>query len=176
MIDKRCYLPAADEHIRKNMLRKSGPPENTFNSLGTPRHIRCMLKQTDIACHQAGRCETEYLPEGKVPGHNRQNDTQGFEGHITLAGIRIHNFVPKKAFCLPGIVATYPGALGYLRSGFPNDLAHLAGDEPGIFFFMVFQDTGGTVHKLRPRCKGSAAPGIKANLGPPYYLLDTRLA
>ena len=39
----------------------------------TLRHIRGVLEQSDISRHERGRGEAEHLPEGKVPGHDRQH-------------------------------------------------------------------------------------------------------
>src|SRR5581483_3383959 len=94
-------------------------------------YIGGVLQDGRVAGHERRSREAEYLPEGEVPGHDRQNDTERLEADVALACIGGDGDTAQEALSLVGKVVAVPGAFGNLGLGLDDRLAHLGGDQSG---------------------------------------------
>src|SRR2546425_12022783 len=82
----------------QDTLRKPGFLKDALDLQGNPRDVGGMFENGGVACHQCRSGKAEDLPVGKVPGHDRQNDTQWTEGDVALCGVGGNFFICKEAF------------------------------------------------------------------------------
>ena len=73
VVDQRLRLLAGDEQRLEHALGKPAAREHLFDGEGALRHVGGVLEHAGVARHQRRRGEAEHLPEGKVPGHDRQH-------------------------------------------------------------------------------------------------------
>jgi hypothetical protein len=109
-----------------------------------------MLQQPDVPRHQRRRGKAEDLPEGEVPGHDREDRADRLIGHEAAGGGGLHHLVGEEALGVLRIVAAAPGALRRLiHAGFQR-LPHLGRHDPAERFLLGLENLGGAGHHLRP--------------------------
>jgi hypothetical protein len=113
-----------------------------------------MLQQAGIARDQGGRGEAEYLPQGKIPWHDGQNDTERFVADATLPRPRIHDLVRQKGGSVLGVVAANPAALVDFGQCRGEGLTHLGGHQTREFFATGMQAVRRSQEPLRSPVDG----------------------
>src|SRR5262249_11689441 len=115
----------ADEQCLEDAIVESGAAKKTFDGERTARDGGCMLEQDHVTGHQRRRGETEGLPQGEVPGHDRQNRTEGKAPYEALGYIGCDDLVGKVTRAVLHVTATGPRALFDLRNRAGDWLTHL---------------------------------------------------
>jgi hypothetical protein len=108
-----------------------------------------VLKHGRVPRHE-GRCrKSEHLPEGKIPRHDREDDTQRIKSHERLRTADADCPSCKKALPILCEVVTVKGTLVDFRSSFRERLTHFRRHQLGEFV------TPAAEHLRRPPHKGS---------------------
>jgi len=124
-----------------------------------------MLEQPNIARHQGGGGETEDLPEGKVPGHDRQHRTQREMANVASALVGRHLLVGQILLGVLGVMAANPGALLRLAGGGLLGFAHLQSHQAAPALRFGLENFGRSPHLLRPIGKAGVAVLAKSGDG-----------
>jgi hypothetical protein len=88
-----------------------------------------MLEHARVARHQRGSGEPEDLPQREVPGHDREHDAEGHEGHVAAGGVRRDHLGGEEPLGVLRVVVAHPRALLGFRPSLGERLAHLHGHE-----------------------------------------------
>jgi hypothetical protein len=109
-------------------------------------HVASVFEECYVARHERRSGEAEDLPEGKVPGHDGQNDADGIVAKIAVSMVAVDVLGSKDALGIFGVVAAASGALFYLSARGSEGLAHLGGDEGSQLFEIRLQQSGEAAH------------------------------
>jgi hypothetical protein len=131
----RCHHTRMLEHLfdprggedqgPEQSVWKASLCEDAIDLEGASGDVGGMLQNASVSCHE-GRCgEAEHLPEGKVPGHDGEDDPEGTVRHITLGAVGLDLDVGEDRFGVLGVVAAGPGAFVDLCTTLANRFAHL---------------------------------------------------
>ena len=75
------------------MFRISRFPEQLLEGEATPADVGSVLEDRGVPRRQGRRREAEDLPEGKIPGHDRQHDAERLERYEAPCGITFHDLI-----------------------------------------------------------------------------------
>ena len=73
ILDHRAHLLGLDQQRLEDALGESGAAEDLLDRERALGHVRRVLEQPHVAGHERRRGEAEDLPEGEVPGHDREH-------------------------------------------------------------------------------------------------------
>jgi hypothetical protein len=104
------------------------------------RDIRGMLEQDGVAGHQGGHGRTEKLPEGKIPRHDREHDTQRLVDDPRGFRRAGRMLIRQPVGAVPGIVIADGGAFLDLGTRLGDGFAHFCGDQPGEIVALQSKD------------------------------------
>ena len=110
-----------------------------FDGEGTAGDVGRVLEDPGIACHEPGRQKSEDLPEGEVPRHHCQDDSERLVVEVTLGAFGRDENVGQHAFGLVGVVVADPGALLDLGPAGGHRLSHLDRHQAGEFVLPCFE-------------------------------------
>ena len=130
-LDELRHPGRADEDGPEEVLGQPGVAEDLLDGQGAPGHVGGVLQERRVAGHEGRRREAEDLPQGEVPGHDRQDDPQGLEADVAAGGVGGHGLAGQEALRPPGVVVADPGALVGLGPALGQGLAHLQGHQAG---------------------------------------------
>src|SRR5262249_26342244 len=108
----------------QDALGQPGFLKDALDLQSNPRDVGGMFENGSVACHQCRSGKAEDLPVGKVPGHDRQNDTQRTEGDVALSGVGDNFFISKEAFGIVSKKVAVPGAFFDFGLGLCDRFAH----------------------------------------------------
>ncbi len=132
-----------DEQVGEDALGQPGPPEQVLDGKGGLRHVRGVLEQADVADHERRRGEADDLPHGEVPGHDRPAPRRSAGSARTdferRGGDRL---VGQQRLAVLGEPAQADSALGHLRLGGGEGLAHLGGHDAGDIGDLALEQLG----------------------------------
>ena len=97
---------AAENTLGKATLRKY-----SLDRQGTLRHIGSVFEHSCIARHEVRCGKSEHLPEGEIPGHDRERRVQRFVSDIAFASLGGDQLISEEWYAVIGIVLTDPCAL-----------------------------------------------------------------
>ncbi len=127
-----------------------------------PRHVRGVLEQARVAGHQRRGGEAEHLPEGEVPGHHRQHETERLEGHVAPRGVRSARArAARKRSRVLGVVVAAAGALVGLGAALGQRLAHLERHQARQLVPPLAQQRAGAPQRPRRARRTSSAPRLE---------------
>src|SRR4030095_7307446 len=95
--DQFFHLLRLDQQRLENAVFSSGAAKDFFNSKRALRHIRCVLKQADVAGNQSWRSKSKDLPERKIPRHHREHRSERLILDVTFSGISLCRFLLEKS-------------------------------------------------------------------------------
>ena len=133
-----------------------------------------MLQQPDVPGHERRRGESEDLPEGKIPRHHRQDDTERLVEHEAFAVLRANVALGQVRFGILCVVPARGRALGRLFHSGPNGLAHLQGHQATELRTPRLEQVGRFHHDRGPLGEGGPAPPIPRLPRLGYTCLDLR--
>ncbi len=139
-----------------------------------------MLEQSDVARHERGGGEAHDLPEREVPRHHGEDDAErpvadqraGGARVVDVVGIRV--LVREQPLGAGGVPAHRLGALGRLRAGRRDGLAHLDGHGAGDGVAVLVEEVGGPVQPGRALFEGGGAvlaEGLRGGGDPAFGLI-----
>ncbi len=149
ILEHTLHLPRADQQRLKRALRKSCPADDVLDRQRTLRHVRRVLEQQDVAGHQRRSREPEYLPEGEVPWHDREDGPERLVMDEALGCGALRRLVGQELPGVLGVVAAAPRALdGFLAAGL-QQFAHLERHQAAERLLLRFEDRRRAKHPLR---------------------------
>jgi hypothetical protein len=175
IVQNAIDLRGPDEQSLENTLRETRPEKNVFNLQGTLWNIGRMLEQAYIAGDQAGRDEAETLPEGKVPGHDRENDAERLIANETLGGSGGDDFVGDEFCAVFGVIAAAKGALFGFSDGRAEGFPHFEGHQAADRLFFSFENFAGSGHPAGTIGKRRMAVTLKSLGGFGDFFVDLRV-
>ncbi len=131
-----------DEQGAAQSLGGSGFTDHLLDGEGALRHVVGVLEQGAVAGRQGGGGEAEELPEGVVPRHDGEDDTERVVDDGALGGVGGDGSVGELLGGVLGVVLAGRRALLDLGACFGDRLAHLGGDERRVVVLAVAQDAG----------------------------------
>ena len=149
IVDQAPRLFRLDEQRLKNAFLESGSAKNIFDRQGALRNVRRVFEQADIARHQRRRGETEHLPEGKIPRHDREHGADWLVTHITAPRVGRNALIGEKALGVLRVESATADAFRYLLDSCAQELSHFERDDPREPFFFLLEQLGGGEHPLR---------------------------
>ena len=151
-----------------------GEPGITHHILDRDRaagNARGMLQDGCVSSHDRRRRKPEHLPEREIPRHHCQDDTQGLKLDPASDRIGRHFFGFEESGRVLGIVVAPPGAFVRFGAALGQRLAHLAGNQPGVFFLPVPKDRPGPPHGLPTLVEAALTPTPVGRLGCSKHLV-----
>ena len=124
-----------------------------------------MLEQADIARHEGGRGEAEYLPEREIPGHHGEHGADRLIADEGAAGTRVYGLVGQQAFAVLGVIAASERALGGFGARGGDGLAHFERHQAAQAVLLVFQNLGGGGEPAGARGERCAAVSMPGRIG-----------
>ncbi len=109
-------------------------------------YVGRMLKQADVAAHQGWRYEAKDLPQGVVPGHDGQHNTQRVPAHIALCVLCFDGLCFQDAFGVLGVIAADIGALRHFKTCGCDGFAHLRDEQRCELVAVAFQQQRKAAH------------------------------
>jgi hypothetical protein len=157
---------------------KAAPFEERVQVQRRLRHVRGILEKVGVARHERRSGEAHHLPQRQVPRRDGKHHAErlphrpGFRG-AHRGGI-VEWLVREERLGLAGVEAHAVHALGDLRGGLRDGLAHLQGEQPRQRGGIGLDDVGCGVHPRRPlREAGSGQRGGgPGGLGDPAFDLS----
>ncbi len=143
MGDDGFDLLVADEQGLEHPLRVAGLPEQLLDVKGAAADVGGVLQQADVAGRERGRREADHLPEGEVPGHDREHAADGIAADEALVGIGRDRLRGQEGRGLLGVVVAGPGALRDLGPGLRDRLAHFQRDRARVAIDVPAQEIAG---------------------------------
>jgi hypothetical protein len=117
-----------------------------------------VLEHSRVPRHE-GRCgEPEHLPEWKIPGHDRQDDTQGIIGHERLRTADVDLSSCEKVLCIFSKIVTVKGTLLDFVASFLEGLTHFRRHQLGKYVLPAPEHARRRLHQARAMGKRGAAP------------------
>src|SRR6185437_1648937 len=104
-------------------------------------------EQSDIAGHESRRGKAKHLPEGEIPGHNREHDAKRLVRHVALRRLGPYRLVGQEFRCMLGVIATGARALRRLIRTAAHRLPHLTGHETPQLRLFGLEYFGGATHR-----------------------------
>ncbi len=137
-----------------------------------------MLEQSGVTRHQGGRGEPDDLPEREVPGHHREDGTEGAVAHhgadrtgvADVGGVGV--LVGEQRLGVLRVPAHGLGALRGLRARLGHRFAHLRGHGAGDAVLVGVEQVGGGEHPLRAVREAGAAVFLEGLVGPDQVIFD----
>ncbi len=144
------------------------------------RDVGGVLEQSDVARHERGGGEAHDLPEREVPRHHGEDDAErpvadqraGGARVVDVVGVRV--LVREQPLGAGGVPAHRLGALGRLRAGRRDGLAHLDGHGAGDGDAVLVEEVGGPVQPGRALFEGGGAvlaEGLRGGGDPAFGLV-----
>jgi hypothetical protein len=109
---------------------------------GALRDVGGVLEEADVASHERWREEAEDLPEREVPRHDGEDDAEGIVADVGLFVLGLVVLGGEDLRGVIGVEAAASGALGDLRAGGGEGLAHLGCHGRGELFGVGFEEEG----------------------------------
>ena len=106
-----------------------------------------MLQEHAVARHQRWGRSADHLPEGEVPRHDRENDTERIIGDERFFAAEVDGLVQKIFLRVVGEPVAVEGAFPDLGKTVGQRLSHLFGHQSREFAFARAKDLGGLVEK-----------------------------
>ncbi|CAG6394318.1 hypothetical protein SCOCK_260012 [Actinacidiphila cocklensis] len=167
----------ADQQGLEAALGEAGAVEQLAQVEGGLRDVGRVLEQPDVAGHQRGRGEPDHLPEREVPRHHREHHPQRAVADVRPGGAAVLDvggvgvLVGEQALGAGGVPAHRLGALGRLRAGGDQRLAHLGGHGAGDLVPLLVEQVGGGVQQPRPGPEVGLPPAAECALrgGDPLF-------
>src|SRR5947209_5331019 len=85
--DERLDFAARDQHRTEQARRQTGAGEDLLNRQRAAGHVRGMLQNGAVTCHERRGGKPKNLPERKVPGHDRQHHPERLKRDEAVAGV-----------------------------------------------------------------------------------------
>ena len=148
-------LAGFDEEGLEGAAGEAGAADEGFDAEGALRDVGCVLEEADVAGHERGGEEAEDLPEGEVPGHDGEDDTEWVPADVGVV-FGGDGFGGEDAGGVVGVIAASGGALQDFLTGGVEGLAHLEGDEGGEVVGLVLEDGGELAHAEGAVVEGDA--------------------
>ncbi len=149
---------------------------------GGLRDVGGVLEQRGVAGHEGGGCEADDLPEREVPRHHGEDGAERPVAHqgprrpgvpdVGVVGV----FVGEQPLGVGGVPAHRLGALGGLRAGGRQGLAHLGGHGPGDVPLVLVEEVGRPVQQPGPFVEAGGAVGAERSRGGGDPLFDLLFA
>src|SRR5207247_9001965 len=95
--DQFFHLIRLDQQCLENALLESGAAKDLFNCKRALRHIRCVLKQADVAGNQSRCSKSKHLPERKIPWHHREHRSDRLILDVTFSRIGMQRFLLEES-------------------------------------------------------------------------------
>ena len=158
-------LAGFDEERLEAAAGKAGAADEGLDGERALGDVGGVLEQAHVASHQGGREEAEDLPEGEVPGHDGEDDSERVPADGGVEGRGVERLRREDAGGVCGVEAAGGGALGDFSAGLRDGLAHLGGDERGEVCGLAVQKVRELVHAERAmgerdlRCAGECGLG-----------------
>ena len=101
----RDRVGAGDESSQAT-VRESRLSHQSLQCQGGAEAIRRVLKYGSVSGHQGGSGKPQHLPEGVIPGHDRQDHSQGPEGDEAARRVGRGRLIGEEALRLVGEILT----------------------------------------------------------------------
>ena len=175
-IDNRLFhLCGFNQERLKDTVFESGATNDLFNRKRALRHVGGMFQDTDVSRHQSRSGKSKYLPERKIPRHNREDRAERLIADVAPGGIRLGYFIFQKSLAVLGVKSTGARAFFDFFKGSTKQLSHFQRDDPGEFVLLGMQQRRHSHHELRPLRKPLPAVTQKRAVGAAQSLLDFRI-
>ncbi len=135
-----------DEEALKAAAGEACAAHEGLDGDGALRDAGGVFEQGSVARHKGGGEEAEDLPEGEVPGHDGEEDAEGFPADIAVGVAGGDGLGGDHAGGVVGEEAAGIGAFEDLVAGGVERLAHLVGDGEGEVVDIVFEQGGELAH------------------------------
>ena len=136
----RSHRRRADEQRLEHALGHARLAEDLLDRQRALRHVGRVLQQHHVAGRQRGQAGAERLPEGKVPGHHREDHAERLEADVALGRGALDRLVGQQPRGVVGEPVGRPGALLDLGLGLDDRLAHLRGQQRRVARLVRPQD------------------------------------
>ena len=144
--------------VRKVFPWESRLPEDILDSQCTAWHIGGVLQDYRITGHEGRNRTAENLPEGKVPGHDRQYQPQRPERDSRPGSRHCPPVRRQGSGGMVSVVVACPCALFQLGTPLRQRLSHLEGHQFGVFSCVQAQNLCSFIHQNGPLGNGSITP------------------
>ena len=124
-----------------------------------------MLQHGRVAGHEGRSSETNDLPEGEVPRHDREDHAEWLERHKAPPRVRLDRLIREVLDRVLRVMVATHRALLYLSASLGDRLSHLLRDQPRVAVRALAQELGEPPHAAAALGDGPAAPGLERVLG-----------
>ena len=154
--DQGLDVAASNEQAAEQIPRDTRFVKHLLDGERTARDVTGMLQERPVARHQRRRGETEQLPEGKIPRHHREDDSDRIEGDEGFSLTRVDRLVREIAFRMIGKPVAIECAFLDFGPSLIERLAHLLCHQGRKFVLAGAQDFSGLPDNRR--ALGEACP------------------
>ena len=158
--DERGHGVRPDEQRLEHALGRAGAAKQILERQRALRDVRGVLEEAHVAGHQRRRGKPDHLPEGEIPGHDRQHHAERLEAdRVARVGRGGDDLRPHELLAALGVVTAGRGALGRLVRRRTDQLPHLQRHQPAERLPLALQNLSGACHDLGALAERTAAPG-----------------
>jgi len=168
VLDHCSDLVGTDQQRGERALGEASLLEDVLDGPRAAGDVRGVFQQTDVARGEIWGGKAEHLPEGEVPGHDRQYRPQRLVGDDRPRALVACDHLVLQVFGGDlGVVVTEPRALCDLVAGLTDGFPHLFGHQFGVVVLIFPQDLGRFRYESLARLDRRLAPLLEGLARPP---------
>ena len=139
--------------------------EDILEGEGATGHIGGVFEDDRVSCEDGRDGGAHDLPEGEVPGHDGEDDSEGFEGHETTACLGGDGMVGKEGGGDVGLLVAAERAFFDFGLSLGDGFSHLDGGDVGEVVGAGPEGGGELADRVGALTQAHLAPGPEAVVG-----------